>query len=58
VLPLGYADGLPRRYRRGRVGDPRSRCPLVGAISMDIAIADVTDPGARSRSVTTRCARR
>jgi alanine racemase len=48
VLPLGYADGLPRRATahahalvRGR------RCPLVGAISMDIAIADVTDvPGA------------
>jgi alanine racemase len=47
VLPIGYADGLPRRATgqasvliRGR------RCPLVGAISMDIAIADVTDlPG-------------
>jgi alanine racemase len=49
VLPLGYADGLPRRATghasvlvRGR------RCPLVGAISMDIAVADVTDvPGAQ-----------
>jgi alanine racemase len=47
VLPIGYADGLPRRATghasvliRGR------RCPLVGAISMDIAIAEVTDvPG-------------
>ena len=44
VLPLGYADGLPRRASgcafvaiRGR------RVPLVGAISMDIAIADVSD---------------
>ncbi len=44
VLPIGYADGLPRRATghssvliRGR------RCPLVGAISMDIAIADVTE---------------
>jgi len=43
VLPLGYADGLPRRASgqaqaliRGR------RCPLVGAISMDLAIADVS----------------
>jgi alanine racemase len=42
VLPLGYADGLPRRASghahaliRGR------RCPLVGAISMDLAVADV-----------------
>jgi len=44
VLPVGYADGLPRRGTghaevlvRGR------RCPLIGAISMDIAVADVTD---------------
>jgi len=43
VLPLGYADGLPRRATgqaqaliRGR------RCPLVGAVSMDIAICDVS----------------
>jgi alanine racemase len=43
VLPLGYADGLPRRATnhahaliRGR------RCRLLGAISMDIAIADVS----------------
>lgn len=46
VLPVGYADGLPRSLSgrasalvRGR------RCPLVGAISMDMAIADVTDLG-------------
>jgi alanine racemase len=44
VLPIGYADGLPRRATghasvlvRGR------RCRLVGAISMDIALADVTE---------------
>jgi alanine racemase len=44
VLPLGYADGLPRRATgkaqaiiRGR------RVPLVGLVSMDIVIADVTD---------------
>lgn len=44
VLPVGYADGLPRRASghaevviRGR------RVPLVGRISMDIAVADVTD---------------
>ena len=46
VLPCGYADGLPRRLTgaadvliRGR------RCAIVGAISMDIAIADVTSLG-------------
>jgi alanine racemase len=44
VLPIGYADGLPRRLTgRGEVLIRGRRCPLVGAISMDIAIADVTD---------------
>lgn len=44
VLPIGYADGLPKRA----IGAFSAiiagvRCPLVGAISMDIAIADVSD---------------
>jgi len=43
VLPLGYADGLPRRATgTAEVAIRDRRCPLVGAISMDIAIADVT----------------
>jgi alanine racemase len=43
VLPLGYADGLPRRVTgTGEVLVRGRRCPLVGAISMDIAIADVS----------------
>jgi alanine racemase len=43
VLPLGYADGLPRRITgQGEVLIHGQRCPLVGAVSMDIAIADVT----------------
>src|SRR5690606_10046242 len=44
VVPVGYADGLPRSLTgkaealvRGR------RVPIVGAISMDISILDVTD---------------
>lgn len=44
VLPVGYADGLPRRVTgKGEVLVAGRRCPLVGAVSMDIAIADVTD---------------
>lgn len=46
VLPIGYADGYMRRLSgsaevlvRGR------RCPVVGTISMDISIADVTELG-------------
>jgi alanine racemase len=47
VLPLGYADGLPRRASgHAQVAIRGHRAPLVGLISMDIAIADVTDvPG-------------
>jgi alanine racemase len=47
VLPIGYADGLPRRATgHASVLIRGHRCPLVGAISMDIALADVTElPG-------------
>ena len=47
VLPLGYADGLPRRATgHAQVAIRGHRAPLIGVISMDIAIADVTDvPG-------------
>ncbi|MBX3160026.1 MAG: alanine racemase [Deltaproteobacteria bacterium] len=44
VLPVGYADGLPRRATgHAEVAIRGRRLPLVGVISMDIAIADVTD---------------
>lgn len=47
VLPIGYADGLPRRATgKASVLIRGQRCPLVGAISMDITLVDVTDlPG-------------
>jgi len=44
VLPLGYADGLPRRATGHALAAIRGhRVPLVGLISMDIVIADITD---------------
>lgn len=44
VLPLGYADGLPRRASgHAQAAIRGARVPLVGLISMDIAIADVTE---------------
>ncbi|MEO8700287.1 MAG: alanine racemase [Kofleriaceae bacterium] len=44
VLPLGYADGLPRRASgHAEVAIRGVRVRLVGLISMDIALADVTD---------------
>jgi alanine racemase len=47
ILPVGYADGLPRRATgHAEVAIRGVRVPLVGRISMDIAVADVTDvPG-------------
>lgn len=47
VVPIGYADGVPRRLTgTGQVLIAGRRCPLVGAVSMDIAMVDVTDLGA------------
>ena len=44
VLPCGYADGLPRRASgHAQVIVRGTRVPLIGRVSMDIAIADVTD---------------
>jgi len=44
LVPIGYADGLPRRATgRAQAAIRGRRVPLIGVISMDIAIADVTD---------------
>lgn len=46
TLPVGYGDGLPRALSTGRrVGGVLvrgRRCPFAGAISMDMAMVDVT----------------
>jgi alanine racemase len=43
VLPLGYADGLVRRLsNRGRVIVRGQYAPIVGRISMDLTLVDVT----------------
>jgi alanine racemase len=44
TIPVGYADGLPRRLSgRGRVIINDRYAPIVGRISMDWTIVDVTD---------------
>ncbi len=44
ILPCGYADGLPRSASgHAEVAIRGKRVPLIGRISMDIAVADVTD---------------
>lgn len=47
VLPVGYADGLSRQLSsRGRVLVKGNYAPIVGRISMDLTLVDVTDvPG-------------
>lgn len=43
ILPVGYADGLPRSLgNRGEVLVRGRRCPLVGRVSMDLCAVDLT----------------
>lgn len=49
TLPVGYADGYPRRLSggQGEVLVRGRRAPVVGTVCMDLTMADVTDvPGA------------
>jgi alanine racemase len=44
VLPVGYGDGLDRRLsNRGEVLVAGRRCPIIGLISMDVTLVDLTD---------------
>jgi alanine racemase len=46
VLPIGYADGYPHRLtRRAQVLIGGQRCPVVGAVCMDMTMVDVTALG-------------
>ena len=51
TLPMGYADGLSRHLsNRGHVLVHGRRAPIVGAVSMDMSMIDVTDvPGTSIR---------
>lgn len=44
VLPIGYADGLPRNLSNNfKVKIHERPCPILGRICMDMCMADVTD---------------
>jgi alanine racemase len=44
TVPMGYADGLSRHLgNRGHLLVRGRRAPIVGAVSMDMAMIDVTD---------------
>jgi alanine racemase len=46
ILPLGYADGLPRSAQgEGYVLVHGARCPIVGRVSMDLAAVDLEPAG-------------
>ncbi len=51
TIPMGYADGLSRHLsNKGHVLVRGQRAPIVGAVSMDMSMIDVTDlPGASVR---------
>ena len=50
VLPIGYGDGLPQAYsNRGCVSLGGHRVPIVGQVSMDLTLVDVTDVPAVQR---------
>jgi alanine racemase len=55
TLPMGYADGLSRELsNRGHVLVRGKRVPIVGAVSMDMSMIDVTDvPGVSLRDEVT-----
>ena len=43
VLPVGYGDGLSRRMSNGgEVMVLGKRCPIVGLVSMDLTLVDLT----------------
>ena len=47
VLPVGYHDGLPRALSdRGWVSVRGRRVPIIGRISMDLTLVDITDVSA------------
>ena len=46
ILPVGYADGVSRHFTgRGQILIGGVRCPIVGAVTMDMTLVDVTALG-------------
>ncbi len=45
IIPIGYADGIPNRWglEGGYVLFPSGRAPLLGSVSMDSCVVDLTD---------------
>lgn len=44
TVPMGYGDGLPRELsNRGTMLARATRCPILGRVSMDLTMIDVTE---------------
>ena len=44
VVGIGYADGVPRALsNRGEAAFGKTRAPIIGRVSMDLTLVDVTD---------------
>lgn len=47
LVPVGYADGLPRSHsNRGYVLIDEQRAPIIGRVSMDQCVVDISECGA------------
>ena len=54
AVPIGYSDGLPRNISNiGNVIVNDRLCPIVGRISMDWTLIDVTDTAAKPGDIVT-----
>lgn len=52
TLPIGYADGVPRSLsNKGQVLLRGKRCPIVGRVTMDQIMVDVTDMGPHGEAI-------
>lgn len=48
VLPVGYNDGIPRALsNKGFVKIKKQYCPIIGKVSMNITVIDVTETNAK-----------
>lgn len=52
VLPVGYNDGIPRALsNKGFVKIKKIYCPIVGKVSMNITMVDITETNAKKGEV-------
>jgi alanine racemase len=52
TLPIGYADGVPRSLsNKGEVLVRGKRCSIIGRVTMDQIMIDVTDFGSGGQSI-------